>query len=58
MNEEHRSVESPQTNAIRLTAISLPVAERQGYHLPALAPPSSLDLVVLGQLLEVADPLL
>ena len=32
MNQERRSVESPQTNAIRLPAISLPVAERQGYH--------------------------
>ncbi len=32
MSQERRSVESPQTNAIRLPAISLPVAERQGYH--------------------------
>ncbi len=32
MNQEHRSVESRQTNVIRLSAISLPVAERQGYH--------------------------
>ena len=32
MNQERRSVESPQTNAIPLPAISLPVAERQGYH--------------------------
>ena len=32
MNQKRRSIESPQTNAIRLLAISLPVAERQGYH--------------------------
>ena len=31
MNQERQSVESSQTNAIRLPAISLPVAERQGY---------------------------
>ncbi len=32
MNQERRSVESPQTNASRLSAIARPVAERQGYH--------------------------
>ncbi len=32
MNQEHRFVESTQTNARRLSAIALPVAERQGYH--------------------------
>ena len=31
MNPERRSVESHLTNTLRLTAISLPVAERQGY---------------------------
>ncbi len=38
MNPERRSVESTQTNALRLSAISLPVAERQGYHQFAIAP--------------------
>ena len=40
MNQERRSVESPQTNAIPLPAISLPVAERQGYHQLTTAPVS------------------
>ncbi len=32
MNQEHRFVESSQTNTRRLSAVTLPVAERQGYH--------------------------
>ena len=32
MNGERRSVESPQMSDERLSAIPLPVAERQGYH--------------------------
>ena len=32
MNGERRSVESPQISGERLSAIPLPVAERQGYH--------------------------
>ena len=39
MNQERRSVESPQVKAVRFPAISLPVAERQGYH--QLTPPGS-----------------
>ena len=43
MNQERRSVESPQTNAIRLPAISLPVAERQGYQQLTTTPVASPD---------------
>ncbi len=38
MNQECRTVEPPQTRETREPAISLPVAERQGYHRGTTAP--------------------
>ena len=43
MNQERRSVESTHTNAICLPAISLPVAERQGYQQLTTAPVAPPD---------------
>ena len=49
MNQECRTVESPQTREIREPAISLPVAERQGYHRGTTAPKRAMSRVAQSQ---------
>ena len=59
MNQERQSVESPLTNAMRLPAISLPVAERQGYHqfLTARCPTDSFRCAFAREASFLADSL-
>ena len=59
MNHKRRSVESHQTSATRLPAISLPVAERQGYHqfLTAPCPTDSFRCAFAREASFLADSL-